>query len=201
MSPPWSTKRPARSAPGRLVASATVPGVGGRYRPGAMQPSRLLPLLAVVALAALTACAPSPARPGHGGPTDPVAARLLVLVNERRSRPATCGSEAMRSAPRLTLEARLISAARAHSADQARNGFMGHQGSDGSTVGVRVTRTGYSWSLVAENVAWNQPTPEAVVAAWMASPGHCQAIMNQEVRHLGAAEHDLFWTLVFARPR
>lgn len=78
---------------------------------------------------------------------------------------------------------------------------MGHVGGDGSRIGERVTREGYPWSYVAENVAWNQPTPEVVVAAWMKSPPHCSAIMTAEVEQMGAAEVDLFWTLVFARPR
>ncbi len=78
---------------------------------------------------------------------------------------------------------------------------MSHVGRDGSTVGQRVTRTGYEWSLVAENVAWGYDSPEAVMKGWMNSPGHCESIMRPEERELGAAEQQRFWTLVFATPR
>ncbi len=152
----------------------------------------------LLALAALTSCAP---RRVVGPPFDGVAADLERLVNEERSRGAVCGGVAMPSVGRVALEGHLIAAAQRHSADQAEHERMSHVGSDGSTVGKRVSDTGYEWSLVAENVAWNYRSPESVVEGWMGSPPHCAAIMNAEVTELGGAERDWYWTLVLAQPR
>lgn len=152
----------------------------------------------------LAACAPRSAAPRPTSPApatySPTVTRLLTLVNEERAKGAVCGALRMPPAAPLTLDARLVRAAQLHSEDQATHNYMGHPGSDGSSVGARVTAAGYPWSVVAENVAWNQPTPEVVVAAWMASPGHCENMLRREVSELGAGEENLFWTLVFAEP-
>ncbi|MBX3141610.1 MAG: CAP domain-containing protein [Trueperaceae bacterium] len=145
------------------------------------------------------AFAPAPREP-DGSAYRPQVMRLLELVNIERAHGAACGAQLMPPVPPLTLEPRLVRAAQLHSDDQAAHFAMGHGGSDGSSPGVRATRAGYVWSLVAENVAWNQPTPEVVMQAWMDSPGHCENIMRDGVVELGAGETDLFWTLVFAAP-
>ena len=158
----------------------------------------------------MAACAPRTTRAPTPRPSAPVpvstdyrpeVTRLLALVNVERAKGARCGALVMPPVPPLRLEPHLVHAAQLHSDDQAAHFAMGHGGSDGSSPGVRATRAGYEWSVVAENVAWNQPTPEVVVQAWMDSPGHCENIMRSEVSELGAGETDLFWTLVFAAPR
>ncbi|HET9028299.1 MAG TPA: CAP domain-containing protein [Trueperaceae bacterium] len=163
-------------------------------------PNRRVALLFVALLGlAVTACAP---RSGTRPPTySTTATRLLELVNTQRAQGAVCGSNSMPPAPRLQLEARLVRAAQEHSADQAAHRTMSHVGSDGSTVGSRVTAAGYSWSLVAENVAWNYDSPETVMVGWMSSVPHCLAIMHPAVSEFGAAEVDRYWTQVFADPR
>src|SRR5690606_41554987 len=80
------------------------------------------------------------------------------------------------------------------------HGSMSHAGSDGSTVGARVTREGYAWRVVAENVAWGYRTPEAVMQGWMNSPGHCAAVMGASYSELSAADAGTYWTLLFAEP-
>lgn len=77
---------------------------------------------------------------------------------------------------------------------------MSHVGSDGSKLGARVTREGYQWSTVGENVAWGYRTVASVMAGWLASSGHCKNIMNPYFTELGAAEVNYYWTQVFARP-
>ncbi len=139
--------------------------------------------------------------PGPSATYPAEAVELLDRINAERARGAVCGGQRFGRAAPVRLEPRLTRAAALHSADMHRNGFMGHAGSDGSTVGVRVTRQGYEWSAVAENVAFGYRTPEAVMQGWMASPGHCAAIMGPTYSELGAAEDGNFWTLVFAEPR
>jgi len=50
----------------------------------------------------------------------------------------------------LDWDGTLAHAARLHSADMAYNNFMDHEGSDGSSVGERVTRVGWTWQTVKE---------------------------------------------------
>ncbi len=84
---------------------------------------------------------------------------------------------------------------------------MSHAGAGGSSVGTRLSGTGYRWSAVGENVAMGQASPAAVVAAWLASPRHCANIMNTAFVDVGfgfaprADGAPTYATLVLARPR
>src|SRR5690606_3913802 len=132
-----------------------------------------------------TACTTRPRGAEAYGAT---ATQLLASVNQERDRGAVCGDQRFAPAPPLSLEPRLVAAAAVHSSDMRRNDFMGHGGTDGSTVGVRVTRQGYEWREVAENVAFGYEAVDAVMAGWMNSPGHCRAIMAPNYRELGLAQ-------------
>jgi uncharacterized protein YkwD len=133
------------------------------------------------------------------GDFDDISQRTLELVNQVRSEGCKCGTQNMPPVASLSLNTMLTTAARTHSADQAQMKRMQHQGSDGSNVGNRLTRAGYNWRAVAENVAWNYPDVDAVFAGWLSSPGHCLNIMNANYTLMGMAEEDLYWTQVFAR--
>jgi uncharacterized protein YkwD len=133
------------------------------------------------------------------GDFDDLSLRTLELVNQTRQAGCTCGTQTMPPVPQLSLNAKLTVAARNHAADQASMRKMQHQGSDGSNVGTRVTRAGYTWRAVAENVAWNYPDVDAVFAGWLSSPGHCRNIMSADYTLMGMAEEDFYWTQVFAR--
>lgn len=153
----------------------------------------LLPALAVLVLAA---CAPA-----RNAPFGPVPTSLEAAVNQQRATGAVCGSHWYPPAPALRLERRLELAAERHTADMVDNGFFSHVGTGGTTIGQRVTRQGYSWWTVGENIAWGQRSVQEVVTAWMNSPGHCSSIMNRDFKELGAARVQDHWTLVFAAPR
>lgn len=137
--------------------------------------------------------------PADNAVTNTQALEALALVNDIRAAGCTCGDEVMPPAPALRLHAALQLSAERHSADQASQQRMSHQGSDGSRVGDRLTAAGYSWRNVGENVAWNQRSVVQVVNAWKGSAGHCQNIMNPAYTFMGLAEEDWYWTQVMAR--
>lgn len=99
----------------------------------------------------------------------------------------------------MSINGRLQNAAQAHSNDQAAMGRMTHTGSDGSSLGQRVTRAGYSWRSVAENVARGQTSVTAVMNAWYNSAGHNRNILSARV-HAGFGMRNNFWTQKFANP-
>lgn len=103
----------------------------------------------------------------------------------------------------LVWQAQVVTAASAHASDMAAMRRMQHAGSDGSNAGDRLTRAGYVWSGWGENVAAGYTDPVAVVAAWMASPGH-RAQMLGDFTHVGiavaqASDGTSYWALVAAR--
>jgi uncharacterized protein YkwD len=82
---------------------------------------------------------------------------------------------------------------------------MSHTGSDGSGLATRVDRVGYSWSRLAENVAYGYGDVASVVAGWMASAGHRTNILSSNsdfgVGLAYGADGRPYWTQVFGTPR
>lgn len=134
-------------------------------------------------------------------------ARVLELVNAARAAPRTCGAERFDPAPPLTASPFLDRAAAVHAQDLAAHGTVDHRGSDGTYSGERVTRAGYTWRAVGENLAAGQRDADAVVAAWLASPGHCASLMSPHFAEMGIAfalaprsNPAIYWAQVFAAP-
>lgn len=134
-------------------------------------------------------------------------AEVLGLVNDARSTGYDCGSEGVFGpAPSLSWNDKLGRAAQGHANDMASNDFMSHTGSDGSTAAQRITREGYEWSAIGENVAAGQASPQEVMQSWLSSPGHCANIMDPSFVHMGIARaqggsYGVYWAQTFARPQ
>ena len=85
----------------------------------------------------------------------------------------------------------LGAAARRHAHDMARRKYFGHVTTGGRTVLDRVRVTGYGRRgriSAGENLFYclrPLPSPARVMAAWMASPGHRQQILNPAWHELG----------------
>jgi len=115
-----------------------------------------------------------------------VAARVLELVTPRvrspplRSPPVRCGGAAR-------LSRTLTEAASSHARDMAEHASFDHRGTDGSQPSERVSRVGYRWRATGENIAAGQVNADAVVAAWLDSPGHCTNIMGPQFTEMGVA--------------
>jgi uncharacterized protein YkwD len=134
--------------------------------------------------------------------------RVLQLANQARARPRRCGSQSFAATTPLRASAQLDAAALAHSRDMARHSRMSHEGSDGSTPAERVARTEYTWRVVGENVAAGPTTPDEVMQGWLASPHHCENLMDPRFTELGVgfvfdprSKSGVYWTQVFAIPR
>jgi len=137
-----------------------------------------------------------------------VALRVLALSNEARAHPRRCGATAYAAAPPLAASALLARVALAYAHDMATFGYMQHTGRDGSSPAERITRSGYRWREVGENLASGVMTPDEVVAGWLASPEHCANLMDPAYREMGVAfavnPHDklgVYWAMEFGTPR
>lgn len=133
---------------------------------------------------------------------------MLEAVNAIRRSGFDCGVAGRFSpASALSWSPQLAQAADAHARDMAARGFFDHIGSDGSSPAERVSRTGYLWQLVGENLAYATPghfDAVRVVDAWLTSPTHCANLLNPDFSELGAAvvRAELeYWVQVLAKPR
>src|SRR4051812_676927 len=101
--------------------------------------------------------------------------KILELTNKEREKAG---------APALKPSEKLFQAARGHSKNMARQNTLSHE-LDGKQVWDRVEKTGYKFTTVAENVAYNQSSPKAVLKSWMESPGHRENILNKKSTEIG----------------
>jgi uncharacterized protein YkwD len=133
---------------------------------------------------------------------------MLTQVNDARSQARACGSDSYPATAALSWQCTLEDVAQEHNRDMGDHNFFSHTGSDGLGPADRVRNAGYDWSAVGENIAAGQQTIDAVMQAWLDSPGHCANIMRASYTEFGAAsyavggsEFPIYWTQIFARPR
>ncbi len=127
---------------------------------------------------------------------------MLKLVNVARQAGQACGTEGMfEKTTKLRLESHLNTAAQAHADDMNTQGYFDHTAPDGSTVGTRISRTGYRWSRVGENIARGYKDVDTVMQDWLASDGHCANLMNPAYREFGVGRSSDYWVQVFARAK
>jgi uncharacterized protein YkwD len=84
----------------------------------------------------------------------------------------------------LQVSARLVRAARSHSANMARQGQLGHL-LDGKGPGERLQDVGYAHTGWGENCAAGQRTAAEAVRSWMSSEGHRANILNPAFAEIG----------------
>ena len=134
--------------------------------------------------------------------------QMLTLVNDARAVARDCGADFAAAQPPLAWNCLLDQAAAGHSQSMADNDFHAHISPvDGSNPGDRIADVGYNPRAWGENIAAGYPDEEAVVEAWLDSPGHCLNIMNGTFTELGAAQaenpastYGIYWTQKFGDP-
>jgi len=150
---------------------------------------------------------PAPILNPNPAPPPTFEEEILAAVNIARATGRNCGSNSMPAVAALTWNGQLQQAAFIHSSNMANYDFFSHTGLDGKDVGQRVQDEGYNWQATGENIAAGEVDITAVMANWLASPGHCSNIMSANYTEMGAAsvtnlstQHNIYWTQVFAAP-
>ncbi|MHB8656741.1 MAG: CAP domain-containing protein [Solirubrobacteraceae bacterium] len=119
----------------------------------------------------------SPACPNADTPAtsaSPAAMRAAVdcLINQERT---------SRGLPALGADPRLDHSAQLWNSLMVLTGVFSH----GTDFASRISAVGFIWSFAGENIATGFSTPRAVVSAWMASPDHCQNILDPNYGDVG----------------
>ncbi|MEY8877019.1 MAG: CAP domain-containing protein [Leptothrix sp. (in: b-proteobacteria)] len=134
-----------------------------------------------------------------------VQADLLAGINAQRAQPQSCGATPYPATGQLIWNSRLYAAAAGHSTDMAANNYFSHTSLDGRTFVNRIVATGYTYRGIGENLGKGQASVTAVLAAWLASPGHCVNLMQPLFTEVGlACVRDSagvpYWSLEFGQP-
>jgi len=209
-----NTLTPPRGVLARLAVPTLLAGLSACGGGGDEPATNPAPALTPVATAPNPAPVPTLA-PGVAGTratcnlTD-FRTQALALVNSFRASGASCGAlGSFPAVPALAWNDALTHASLVHSDDMVALNFFSHTGTNGSSAGQRATAAGYAWSTWGENIAAGQPNVDSVMAAWLASPGHCANLMNAGFRDIGLAcvsgtannTYRSYWTMTLGAAR
>jgi uncharacterized protein YkwD len=111
------------------------------------------------------------------------AGAIVCLVNVERT---------SRGQPPLRRDGDLSQAARGHASEMVRSNFFAHVSPDGDSLSDRLRQAGYGrpgdgWRA-GEDLGWgtgDRATPNALVDAWLASPGHRRILLSGTYREIG----------------
>ncbi len=153
--------------------------------------ARLLPLALSMALSACVVV-PLPQTDTGGAPArfleDPSGVRLNALRERNGLAP-------------LSHSPRLEKVAQGHATDMARMQKMTHTGSDGSSIGTRIKRSGYNLRRGAENIAETRRGLDGAMEIWTNSPPHLSNMLMADVTEYGIAGSGRYWAMVVARTK
>jgi uncharacterized protein YkwD len=146
--------------------------------PQTMSAIRRQPVAFLVVLAALLAPGAAAAAPHGEAAAVPLTRHERLLLQElNRARTA-------RGLAPLRVDARLQSAARAHSTDMVRRGYFSH-----GDFAARMDRYGARGPRLAENIGWASGRERAriIVGMWLRSPGHRANMLRPGFTRVGVA--------------
>jgi uncharacterized protein YkwD len=193
-----ATTRPARTRPARTRPARTRPA---RTRPAKTRPTpapratsptsaaSTAPVAsprseaATIATVLATSCQNTELTPDAEN-IGLVRAAVLCLINRKR---AENGESPLVTSPELE------QAAEGHCQELIADDYFAHVSPSGETPVERIRLTGYIPGpsvgyVIGENLAWGTyqlSTPQAIVSAWIASPGHLANILEAQYRETG----------------
>lgn len=151
---------------------------------GRSEPAKPSPTPAATIASVLAAPCENTELTPEQGDLDLVDAATLCLINQERARNDELP---------LSTNATLTQVAVAHSEAMVEEDYFAHVTPYGETQAERVVRSGYIPNSevgysVGENIAWatlSLATPQAIVAAWIASPEHLANILDAAYTETG----------------
>jgi uncharacterized protein YkwD len=140
---------------------------------------------------------------------------LLNAINAKRSTGFTCPAPVGNrpAVPAVTWNAKLEQMSLKHTNVLVNiNADFGkvdpHTGVGDGNVATRAAGVGYAFSAIGENIAAGQLNITEAMDDWLASGGHCKAIMDADFTQIGASKlstnggaYATYWTLNFGKPQ
>ncbi len=121
---------------------------------------------------------------------------VVRLVNAERAKAGL---------PALKANWQLARVARYKSQDMVAKNYFSHTSPTYGSPFSMMQNFGVKFSAAGENIAKGQKTPQAVMSAWMNSPGHKANIMGTSYTEIGVglakdSKGVLYWTQMFIKP-
>lgn len=148
---------------------------------------------------------PAPSTPAAKAPTDrtgAITANAVIAATNLERREAGIGA--------LTKNALLSTSAEEKARDMLRGQYFSHTSPSGVTMKNVIEDKGYHYLVIGENIALgNFLSADAIITAWMKSPGHKANMLNSEYTDIGVGviegefDRKMVWIAVqhFGKPR
>ncbi|WP_408607180.1 SafA/ExsA family spore coat assembly protein [Lottiidibacillus patelloidae] len=122
-----------------------------------------------------------------------IESQVIALTNQERAK---------NGLPALKADWELSRVARYKSVDMRDKRYFSHTSPTYGSPFTMMKNFGITYRTAAENIAQGQTTAQAVVTAWMNSPGHRANILNKSMTHIGVGyakggSGGHYWTQMF----
>ncbi|KAJ2319157.1 hypothetical protein H4R23_002623 [Coemansia sp. Cherry 401B] len=117
-------------------------------------------------------------------------AKMICLVNKLRM---------SHNLYPLVYHDKLLRLAQDHAKFESLHRMVTHNDGAGQ-IGDRLTRLGFQWSVLAENVGAGASDEDGIMDAWAKSPRHLANILHPDIRYLGVGVSNGYWVQDFAAP-
>lgn len=133
---------------------------------------------------------PAPSKPENNITISAVEQAVLNLTNAERQKAGLSPLQA---------DQNLMASAREKSKDMATKNYFSHTSPTYGSPFDQMKQFGVTYKAAGENIAMGQRNAEAVVKAWMDSPGHRENILKPNFTHIGIGyvENGNYWTQQF----
>ena len=184
--------------------------------PTPVTPVVALPVASIAQAPAVAKTLPAPAAVAVTAPEDSSFSFVVASPDASTSTPEATAQQivTLTNAQRvqnglapLSVNTQLTQAADIQSDNMARLEIMSHTlpGTATPDLASRAAAVNYQYSSLGENIAWNYADADAVVAGWMASPGHRANILNPNFTETGvsvalSANGQPYYTQEFGSP-
>lgn len=130
-------------------------------------------------------------------PPERIRQEVVAKINEVRSKGCMCGKKYYEPVGPVKWDSKLYNSALSHAKDMYENRFFEHYSSQGLNIGQRLDKHDYYWQQAGENLGEGQLTFNEVMRDWIASPTHCQMLMNPKVQDVAVAKYKKYWVQHF----
>jgi len=124
---------------------------------------------------------------------------ILKEVNKLRAKGCYCGGKYQKPVGPVKWNDTLYRSAMSHAKEMSRYKFFSHYSRDGKDIGQRLTRIGYPWKVVGENIAEGQRKFSQAMVDWIESETHCKMLMDKRVDEMAVARYKRYWVQHFGK--
>ena len=126
---------------------------------------------------------------------------ILKEVNKIRKKGCYCGKTRMKPVAPLNWSVKLYRSALLHAKDMEHNGFFDHISPRHGALEDRLSKVGYPWSFMGENIAQGQKSLKQALNDWKKSKSHCMLLMSPYPQEMALVKYRKTWVHHFGKKR